>query len=104
MPKISRSDYDAAVVRALDALPAWAVEALGDGVVRVEQCLRPSGLPAERGVRLVVYREPSVSRARDLAELARFARADLARAITWQLGLSAGHETTRALTDEAPAP
>jgi hypothetical protein len=101
VPQFERSEYDAALAAAIDALPSWALAALGDGVIRVEQSPRPNGLRAERGVRVIVYREPSIVRARDRDELARFARADLARAITWELDLPDEHQTSRALTNYA---
>jgi hypothetical protein len=103
VPQFERSEYDAALGAAIDALPSWALAALGDGVIRVEQAPRPGGLLSERGVRVIVYREPSIGRARDRDELARFARADLARAITWQLDLPDEHENSRALTNHALA-
>jgi hypothetical protein len=103
MPLFERSEYDAALAAAIDALPGWALAALGDGVIRVEQAPRSNGLCSERGVRVVVYREPSIGRARDGAELARFARADLGRAIIWQLDLPDEHHNSRALTNYALA-
>jgi hypothetical protein len=87
MPLLARADYDAALVEAIDDLPDWAIAALGDGVIRVEQAPRAGGLVPERGLRVVVYREPSLLRARDRDELRRLARADLARAVVWQLDL-----------------
>jgi hypothetical protein len=87
MPLLERADYDAALVEAIDDLPDWALAALDDGVIRVEQAPRVGGLEAERGLRLVVYREPSLVRARDRDQLRRLARADLARAVVWQLDL-----------------
>jgi hypothetical protein len=101
VPQFERSEYDAALAAAIDALPSWALAALGDGVIRVEQAPRPNGLCSERGLRVIVYREPSIVRARDRDELARFARADLARAITWQLDLPDEHQTTRELSNFA---
>jgi hypothetical protein len=92
------SDYDAALGEAIDALPDFMLAALGDGVIRVEQAPRPGGLFPVHGLRVVVYREPSISRARDRDELARFARGDLMRAITWQLDLPEPDERSRALT------
>ncbi len=95
MPLFARSEYDAALAEAIDALPESLLVALGDGVIRVEQAPRPDGLLSIRGLRVVVYREPSISRARDLDELARFARGDLVRAITWQLDLPAPDDGSR---------
>jgi hypothetical protein len=99
MPLLARADYDAALADAVDDLPAWALEALGDGVIRVEQRPRIGGPITEPGLRVVVYREPAISQARDAAELRRLARADLVRAIVWQLDL--GEAETRALTELA---
>jgi hypothetical protein len=95
MPLLARADYDAALADAVDDLPQWALEALGDGIIRVEQTPRPGGLMTEAGLRVVVYREPSISQAADLAELRRLARTDLVRAIVWQLDL--GDADSRAL-------
>jgi hypothetical protein len=92
MPLLERADYDAAVAEAIDALPDWALSALSDDIFRIEQRPRPEGLPAERGMRLVVYREPSIMIARDRHELRRLARTDLARAVVWQLDLGEQHE------------
>ena len=103
MSLFARSEYDAALAEAIDALPASVLAALGDGVIRVEQAPRPDGLLSVRGLRVVVYREPSISRARDRDELARFARADLVRAITWQLDLPAPDERSPTLTGFALA-
>ncbi|MEO9174009.1 MAG: hypothetical protein ABI317_00760 [Gaiellales bacterium] len=101
MPQFERSEYDAALAAAIDALPSCALAALGDGVIRVEQAPRPNGLRSRRGLRVIVYREPSIVRARNREELARFARADLVRAISWQLDLPDEHQASRALTDLA---
>ena len=103
MPPFARSEYDAALAEAIDALPESVLAALGDGVIRVEQAPRRDGLLSVRGLRVIVYREPSISRARDHDELARFARADLVRAITWQLDLPEHREGARALTGLALA-
>jgi hypothetical protein len=91
MPPLTRADYDAALSRAVDRLPAWALAALGDAIIRVEQAPREGGLVTEDGVRLVVHREPSLTQARDAADLRRLARADLIRAIVWQLDLADDH-------------
>jgi hypothetical protein len=91
MPLCAPADYDAALAEAIDSLPAWALTALGDAVIRVEQAARTGGLVTEPGVRLVVHREPSLSQARDLGELARLARADLVRVLVWQLDLADDH-------------
>jgi hypothetical protein len=103
MPLFTCSEYDAALAEAIDALPESVLTALGDGVIRVEHTLRRDGLQSVRGLRVVVYREPSISRARDHDELARFARADLARAITWQLDLPDPAEPSRTPSDFALA-
>ena len=92
MPLLERADYDAAVAEAIDDLPDWALAALSDGIIRVEQRRRPGGLAAERGLRVVVYREPSIMIARDRDELRRLARTDLARAVVWHLDLGEQHE------------
>ena len=91
MPLFAPREYDAALEEAIDNLPAWAVNALGDAVIRVEQGPRSGGLQTEPGVRLVVHRHPSISQARDRADLARLARADLVRALVWQLDLADEH-------------
>jgi hypothetical protein len=103
MPTFTSSEYDAALAEAIDALPESVLSALGDGVIRVVQAPRRGGLQSVRGLRVVVYREPSISRARDHEELARFVRADLARAITWQLDLPVSPEVTRTTSDFALA-
>jgi hypothetical protein len=91
MSPLAPTDYDAALSEAVERLPAWALTALGDAVIRVEPWARIGGLPTEPGVRLIVHREPSLSQARDRAELARLARADLVRALVWQLDLADNH-------------
>jgi hypothetical protein len=88
MPPLAPTDYDAALSEAIDSLPGWAITALGDAVIRVEQAARVGSLETEPGVRLVVHREPSLSQARDRGELGRLARADLVRALVWQLDLA----------------
>jgi hypothetical protein len=95
--------YDGALAAALDALPAWVHDALGDSVIRVEHALRSGSLMPVRGLRVIVYREPSISRARDADELGRLARADLVRAITWQLDLPLEDSAARELADLALA-
>jgi hypothetical protein len=91
MPLLTRAEYDAALGEAVDSLPPWALSALGDSVIRVEQAPRPNGLETVQGVRLVVYRQPSLWQARDQAALRRLARADLVRALVWQLDLDDEH-------------
>ena len=91
MPPLTRAQYDAALSRAVDRLPAWALAALGDAIIRVEQAPREGGLVTEDGLRLVVHREPSLTQARDADDLRRLARADLIRAIVWQLDLADDH-------------
>jgi hypothetical protein len=92
----TRSEYDAALAEAIDNIPPATLHALGDAVIRVEQAPRDGGLETVPGLRLVIYREPSLSQARDLAELRRLARADLVRALVWQLDLEdePAHELT----------
>jgi hypothetical protein len=91
MPPFASNEYDAALSEAVERLPAWALTALGDAVIRVEQRARIGGLPTEPGVRLIIHREPSLSQARDRVELGRLARADLVRALVWQLDLADDH-------------
>ena len=91
MPLFAPSDYDTALGDAIDNLPPWAIAALGDAIIRVEQEWRDGGLETEPGVRLVVHRQPSLSQARDGSELRRLARADLVRALVWQLDLADDH-------------
>ncbi len=91
MPPLTRAEYDAALGQAIDSLPAWALTALGDAVIRVEQAPRAGGLETVPGLRLVVYRQPSLWQARDRDELGRLARADLVRALVWQLDLDDDH-------------
>jgi hypothetical protein len=91
MPPFAPTDYDAALSEAVDSLPEWALTALGDAVIRVEQTSRIGSLETEPGVRLVVHRLPSLAQARDRRELGRLARADLVRALVWQLDLADEH-------------
>lgn len=91
MPLHTCAEYDAVLGEAIDTLPGWAVTALGDAIIRAEQAPRPGGLETVPGVRLVVYRLPSIRQARDRDELARLARADLVRALVWQLDLDDEH-------------
>ena len=91
MPLFAPSDYDAALSDAIEGLPPWALGALGDAVIRVEQEPRHGGLATEPGLRLVVHRQPSLSQARSRAELGRLARADVVRALVWQLDLADEH-------------
>ena len=92
MPPLSRLDYDRALAEAIDGIPEWMFARLGDPIVRVEQAPGcDSGLETVRGLRLVVYREPSLSQARDLQDLHRLARADLVRAVVWELDLPGEH-------------
>lgn len=91
MPPLTRAEYDAALGEAIDSLPWWALTALGDAVVRVEQAPHVGGLPTVQGLRLVVYRQPSLWQARTCEELGRLARADLVRALVWQLDLDDEH-------------
>jgi hypothetical protein len=91
MPTLTRADYDAALAEAIDSIPEWTLLGLGDSVIRVEQAPRRDGLGTVPGVRLVLYREPSISQASDLAELRRLARADLVRALVWELDLPDAH-------------
>jgi hypothetical protein len=81
------AEYDAALADAIDRVPETTLDELGDAVIRAEQARREGGLETVPGLRLVVYREPSLSQARDLDELHRLARADLVRALVWQLDL-----------------
>jgi hypothetical protein len=92
----TRSEYDAALAEAIENIPPATLHALGDAVIRVEQAPREGGLETVPGLRLVIYREPSLSQAGDLAELRRLARADLVRALVWQLDLEdePAHELT----------
>jgi hypothetical protein len=92
----TRAQYDAALAEAIECIPTATLHALGDAVIRVEQAPREGGLETVPGLRLVVYREPSLSQARDLDELRRLARADLVRALVWQLDLedASAHELT----------
>jgi hypothetical protein len=87
MRLFTHGEYDAALAEAIDRVPEATLHELGDAVIRVEQGPRPGGLETVPGLRLVVYREPSLSQARDLDELRRLARADLVRALVWQLDL-----------------
>jgi hypothetical protein len=87
MRLFTRGEYDAALAEAIDRVPQATLEELGDAVIRVEQGPREGGLETVPGLRLVLYREPSLSQARDLDELRRLARADLVRALVWQLDL-----------------
>jgi predicted Zn-dependent protease with MMP-like domain len=91
MHLFTRADYDAALVEAIDDVPAWTLAALGDVVIRVEESPLSGGLETVPGLRLVVYRQPSLSQARDADELGRLVRADLVRAIVWQLDLADEH-------------
>jgi hypothetical protein len=91
MPLPLPTDYDAVLGEAIDALPEWTLLGLGDAVIRVEQTPRAGGLETVPGVRLVLYREPSLSQARSIAELRRLARADLVRALVWELDLPDDH-------------
>ena len=91
MPLHTCAEYDAALGEAVDSLPDWAVMALGDAVIRVEQAPHPGGLETVPGLRLVVYRHPSIWQARDRDDLARLARADFVRALVWQLDLDDHH-------------
>ena len=77
---------------AIDGLPAWALAALGDAVIRVEQAPRPGGLVTEPGLRLVVYRAAlALRRPATATSSRRLARADLVRALVWQLDLADEH-------------
>lgn len=91
MPSLTRADYDAALADAIDSIPEWTLMGLGDAVIRVEQAPRDGGLETMPGLRLVVYREPSLSQATDVHELRRLARADLVRALVWELDLPDEH-------------
>jgi hypothetical protein len=102
VPQLQPRDYDAALARAIDDLPTWALATIDEGVVRVEQRVRPGGLLPEAGLRLIVYREPSIDRARDRQHLERLARADLVRAIVWQLELPRAAERLRRFADAVP--
>jgi hypothetical protein len=92
----TRAQYDAALAEAIESIPPATLHALGDAVIRVEQAPREGGLETVPGLRLVVYREPSLSQARNFDELRRLARADLVRALVWQLDLedAPAHELT----------
>jgi hypothetical protein len=87
MRLFTHGEYDAALAEAIERIPDATLEELGDAVIRVEQTPREGGLETIPGLRLVVYREPSLSQARDHEELRRLARADLVRAVVWQLDL-----------------
>jgi hypothetical protein len=87
MRLFTHGEYDAALAEAIERIPAATLDELGDAVIRVEQLPREGGLETVPGLRLVVYREPSLSQARDLEELHRLVRADLVRALVWQLDL-----------------
>jgi hypothetical protein len=87
MPTLTRADYDAALAEAIDSVPERTLMGLGDAVIRVEQAPRHGGLETVPGLRLVVYREPSLSQASDRDELRRLARADLVRALVWELDI-----------------
>jgi hypothetical protein len=87
MRLLTRADYDAALGDAIDSIPEETLASLGDAIIRVEQAPRHGGLETVPGLRLVLYREPSLSQARDLADLRRLARADLVRALVWELDL-----------------
>jgi hypothetical protein len=102
VPRFQAHEYDAALARAIDDLPSWALSAVDQGIVRVEQRMRAGGLLPEPGLRLILYREPSVDRARDRAQLERLARADLVRAIVWQLDLPGAADRLRTFADAAP--
>jgi hypothetical protein len=95
------AQYDAALAEAIERIPAATLRALGDTVIRVEQAPREGGLETVPGLRLVVYREPSLSQARSLEDLRRLARADLVRALVWQLDLD--DAPARELTRDAVA-
>ena len=97
MQLLTRAEYDAALAEAIDSIPSATLRALGDAVIRVEQAPHSGGLETVPGLRLVVYREPSLSQARNRAELRRLARADLVRALVWELDLedARAHELTR---------
>jgi hypothetical protein len=102
VPQFEARHYDAALARAIDDLPGWALATIDEGIVRVEQRVRPDGLLPEPGLRLIVYREPSIDRARDREQLERFARADLVRAIVWQLDLPLAAERLRSFAAAVP--
>jgi hypothetical protein len=91
MRTLTRGDYDAALFEAVDSIPEWTLLGLGDAVIRIEQRSGRGGLETVPGLRLVVYREPSLSQARDLGDLRRLARADLVRALVWELDLPDAH-------------
>jgi hypothetical protein len=91
MQSFTPAEYDAALEHAVEDMPEAILAALGDGVIRVQQAPRAGALETVPGLRLVVYREPSISQARDLAELRRLARADLVRALVWELDLGDDH-------------
>jgi hypothetical protein len=101
---MTASDFDDALADSFDELPAWALEQLGDAVVRVE--MRPRVLGADvvrtpgRRARLVIYREPILERARSRRELRAMVRSELVRAVVVHLDLDPSHaaDLTTALT------
>jgi hypothetical protein len=95
MGLLTRADYDAALAEAIDGMPAATLDALGDAVIRVVQAPGDGRLETVPGLRLVLFREPSLSQARDRDDLRRLARADLVRALVWQLDLGDGHQLIR---------
>jgi predicted Zn-dependent protease with MMP-like domain len=89
---LTAADFDEVVAETLDELPVWVLDRLGDVIVRVEMRPRPSltsrpGAAAATDVRLVLYREPILGRARNRRELRRLVRADLVRRVVGHLAL-----------------
>ena len=88
MRLFTHAEYDAALAEAIERLPAGRSRQLGDAVIRVEQMPR-----AREGSR----RRPACGssstasrrshRRATSSELRRLARADLVRALVWQLDL-----------------
>jgi predicted Zn-dependent protease with MMP-like domain len=92
---MTASDFDDALADSFDELPVWALEGLGDAVVRVEMRPRvqlPDSVRSPgRRARLVIYREPILERARSRRELRAMVRNELIRAVVVHLDLDASH-------------
>jgi hypothetical protein len=92
---MTASDFDDALADSFDELPGWALERLGDAVVRVEMRPRAPGAdvvrPPGRRARLVIYREPILERARSRRELRAMVRNELVRAVVVHLELDQSH-------------
>ena len=89
------ADFDDALADSFDELPGWALDRLGDAVVRVE--MRPRGAAPDavrapgRRARIVIYREPILERARSRRELRAMVRTELVRSVVAHLDLDASH-------------